>query len=457
MPISKGRQAKVKVAGWLPAGSLRRRLARATFWSLVGTAVAQTAALATALFTARILGPVHFGELAIINSTMGLLGVFAGLGLGLTSTKFVAELRVSDPVRTGLILGLVNRVVLVSGLAIAGSLFVAAPWLAANLQAPDLVLEFRAGCLLLLFNEINGVQIGSLAGYEAFSTIARVNVLRGLFGLPIGVAGAWFFGLRGAVVATVVVAAVGVTLSHLALKKEANRWGISITTRGARSELSVLWRFSLPAFLSSVVVGPAGWMANALLVNQPGGYAQLGVFNAANQWRTTVMFFPSVVGQAALPILSSLLGGGGTRSSRRVLAATIAVSAITAVPIAAVLILARGVVMALYGPVFAGYGDVLGVVAVTIIFLAVQTPVGQIIAASGRMWLGAAMNLAWSVVFVGCAVFFISSGYGALGLAAAYLIAYSVHSLWTFWVGFRVLGVSRLTWPLKASGPDVQP
>jgi O-antigen/teichoic acid export membrane protein len=168
------------------------------------------------------------------------------------------------------------------------------------------------------------------------------------------------------------------------------------------------------------------------------------------------MFFPSVVGQAALPILSSLLGGGGTRSSRRVLAAAIAVSALTAVPIAAVLILARGMVMGLYGPVFAGYGDVLGVVAVTIIFLAVQTPVGQIIAASGRMWLGAAMNLAWSAVFVACAVFFISRGYGALGLAAAYLIAYGVHSLWTFWVGFRVLGLSRLPSPSKPSSPDAQ-
>jgi O-antigen/teichoic acid export membrane protein len=423
----------------------------------VGTAIAQCAALASALFTARILGPVQFGELALINSTMGLLGIFAGLGLGLTSTKYVAEFRVSDPMRTGLILGLVNRLVLLSGLAIAGLLFMAAPWLAANLQAPNLVLELRIGCLLLLFNEINGVQVGSLAGYEAFSTIAQVNVLRGLFGLPIGVAGAWFFGIRGAVVAAVIVAGIGVALSHIALEREATQWGIAITTRGARSELSVLWRFSVPAFLGSVVVGPVSWLATALLVNQPGGYAQLGVFNAANQWRTMIMFFPAVVGQAVLPILSSLLGGGGTRSSRRVLAAAVAVSALTALPIAAVLIVARGIVMALYGPVFAGYGDVLGLVAVTVIFLAIETPVGQIIAASGRMWLGAAMNLGWSVVFLGSAIVFISHGYGALGLAAAYLIAYAVHSLWTFWVGFRILGATRPPLPSRASPPDAQP
>jgi O-antigen/teichoic acid export membrane protein len=409
----------------------------------VGTGFAQGAALVTTLFTARILGPTHFGELAIINSTMGLLGVFAGLGLGLTSTKYVAELREKDPLRTGLILGLVNRAVLVSGVAIAGSLFLVAPWLAANLQAPGLVLELRTGCLLLLFNEINGVQIGSLAGYEAFSSIARVNTLRGFFGLPVGILGAWAFGLYGAVVATVVVAAVGVTLSHLALEREATRWGIVITTKGARSELSLLWRFSLPAFLGSVVVGPTTWLASAILVNQPGGYAQLGVFNAANQWRTTVMFFPTVVGQAALPILSSLLGGGATRSSRRVLGAAIGASALTAVPIAVVLILVRGFVMALYGPVFAGYGDVLGLVALTIVLLAIQTPVGQVIAASGRMWLGAAINLAWSAVFTVCAVLFISRGYGAFGLAAAYLIAYTFHSSWTFWVGFKVLGVDR--------------
>ena len=42
----------------------------------------------------------------MIQSTVGMFGVFAGFGLGLTATKHVAEFRQSDPERDGLIIGL---------------------------------------------------------------------------------------------------------------------------------------------------------------------------------------------------------------------------------------------------------------------------------------------------------------------------------------------------------------
>ena len=42
----------------------------------------------------------------MIQSTVGMFGVFAGFGLGLTATKHVAEFRQSDPDRAGRIIGL---------------------------------------------------------------------------------------------------------------------------------------------------------------------------------------------------------------------------------------------------------------------------------------------------------------------------------------------------------------
>jgi len=42
------------------------------------------------IVVARILGKEEFGQLAIVQSTVGMLGVIAGLGLGLTATKHVA-------------------------------------------------------------------------------------------------------------------------------------------------------------------------------------------------------------------------------------------------------------------------------------------------------------------------------------------------------------------------------
>jgi len=86
-------------AALLLPGSLRARLARGAFWSFVGAAVARGMAFAASVVCGRVLGTSGFGELGMIQSTVGFFGVFAGLGLGVPATKHVAEFRESDPRR----------------------------------------------------------------------------------------------------------------------------------------------------------------------------------------------------------------------------------------------------------------------------------------------------------------------------------------------------------------------
>src|SRR5215472_10010244 len=80
---------------------LLNRLVRGTFWSLSGAVAARTFGLLSSLIVARILGTSGFGELGLIQSTIGMLGTLGGFGLGLTSTKYVAEFRTSDPTAAG--------------------------------------------------------------------------------------------------------------------------------------------------------------------------------------------------------------------------------------------------------------------------------------------------------------------------------------------------------------------
>ena len=248
--------ASNKQAQILVPGSLGARFARGAFWSLVGTVIAQGLGMIASIVTARLLGATGFGEFGMIVSTVGTFGVFAGLGLGLTATKYIAEYHIRDPDTRRPYSGLVTQVAVISSGLISVVLFVIAPWLAAKtLNAPHLVDELRLGCLLLFFNSLNGLQTGALAGFEAFKTITKVNLLRGLLNFPVMIAGVWFFGLIGAVAATVVVAAGGWWLNHRALKKECNRAGVINSYRGAGTELPMLWNFAFPAFLSGVVVG----------------------------------------------------------------------------------------------------------------------------------------------------------------------------------------------------------
>src|ERR1700722_8315688 len=85
----------------LRSSPLGARIARGTFWMLMGAVISRMLGLLTSILLARILGKIAFGELSIIQSTTGLFGAFAGLGIGITATKYVAEFRESKPVRCG--------------------------------------------------------------------------------------------------------------------------------------------------------------------------------------------------------------------------------------------------------------------------------------------------------------------------------------------------------------------
>jgi len=98
--------------------------------------------------------------------------------------------------------------------------------------------------------------------------------------------------------------------------------------------------------------------------------------------------------------------------------------------------------MGLYGPEFARHGSVLSIVALTFLLQALQMPIGQLIAASGRMWLGAALNLGWSFAFIAFTWLLVGRGMGAVGLALGYVFSYLIHSAWTGWYGVRLLNGS---------------
>ena len=176
------------------------RLVHGSLWSLAGSLISRLLALAAAVFVARMLGKASYGELGIIQSTIGMFGALAGFGMGTTAAKFVAEFRSTDPAKAGNIIALSSIVSWSTGITLGAVLFFLAPWLARNsLAAPELSPYIQLSALLLLLNAVNGAQTGALSGFEAFRKIAWVNGLTGLLNFPLVVGGAMLFELSGVI------------------------------------------------------------------------------------------------------------------------------------------------------------------------------------------------------------------------------------------------------------------
>lgn len=430
--------AGAKQEEFMPAGSLRARLTRGVFWSLMGAVISRGLALTASIACARFLGKNGFGEFGIIQSTVGTFGIFAGLGLGLTATKFVAEFRERDAPKAGRILALSAVAATVSGSMMALLLVIVAPYLAANtLAAPHLARPLAVGAGLVFFGALNGAQTGALAGFEAFRSIANVNVATGLSSFPLIVVGVWRWGLSGAVWGMVAAMALNWLVNNYALRKQCSCAGIDYDFKSCGKERSVLYKFSLPAFLASIVLGPTLWMCNALLVHQPDGYSQLGLYAAADRWRLLILFVPTSVLSMVVPVLSNLYGSGTDSSFRRVFRAHLWLSFGLAMAPALVVSAFALPIMSLYGLPFRGGWPVLIVLGWAAIPEAVSYIYMARLICAQRMWWRFALDLQLACGLLLLAWWLIPR-WGAFGLAMAYGTATSALCASQILVGRRL-------------------
>jgi len=403
------------------------RIAKGAFWALTGSVVSQGLMLLASIVVARILGKTEYGELGMIRSTVNMFSVFAGFGLGLTATKYIAEFRTKDKIKTAKIIGLTTLFAGGMGGIIAIAILIAAPFLAEKtINAPHLVNEIRLGAVMLFFSAINGAQSGTLAGFEAFKTIAKVNLIAGTLAFPIQIGFTLLFGLPGSVIGFGLNFLILWILNFIAVRKEALKFGINIQFKNSWNEWPVLYKFSLPALLSGILVSPVMWACNAMLVNQPKGYDQMAIFDAANQWRSAILFIPAVLSQIVLPLLSG--SAYNQDQFNRILKLNVAINFIISLLMAIGITLFSGIIMKAYGVGFTEGKIVLIILAFSTVLISINNVIGQAIAGKGKMWVGFSFNAIWAILLLTLSSFLIKRN-GSIGLAYAYLLSYFAHSI----------------------------
>ena len=422
----------------LPHGSVRRRLAGGMFWTTIGSLLGQGIIALGSVLLARILGKEGFGQYGILQSTIGMFSVFAGLSMGYVATKYVAESIAADKEETGRVVGLSLLVAGVAGLVVTFALAATAePFARRFLGSEGLAGELQIASPILLFGAVSGVQRGVLAGLEQFR--AQNILVTAMAAVTVGLTtvGALLADLSGAMWGSMLGAALLLLTLTLVYHRALVRAGIPVHYRASWRERRVLWILAIPALLSGIMVAPVVWVTNALLVNTPGGYGEMGVFNAANQWRTLLMYVPSIVLTPLLPIMTQLHAAGQFQELRRVLIRTSAASVGVVSCLALGFSLFAKPIMQLYGSGFESGTDIFYLLMLVSVLLSAGLVVGGLLSSTGAMWTGFLFNSVWAAIMMGTAALAIPR-YGALGLAFAYALSYSVHTciqflyFWTY-------------------------
>jgi len=405
------------------ASPLGGRLARGAFWSLIGTALSKVLSTVAWVIVGRMLGKTGFGEIGMIQNTVGIFGAAAGFGMGIAATKYVAEYRQADPARAGRFIALASTVTWITSGILSLVLVLLAGWLAREtLAAPHLAGWLRTSALLLLFSGITGAQTGALSGFEAFKSIAWINLVVGIASFPLMLAGAWWGGVEGALWGLIATAAANAVMNWRALRIQARRCGIRITYAGCWRESKVFWSFNLPGMLNTLLSALVVWAVGTMLARHAEGFGGLGIYNAVLRIKLIPESIAAMLMAPMLPVLSHAFAQRDMADYGRTVVLACIVSCVVIIPAALVQMAAPWLTMLPYGSEFHG-GD--GVVAWVMVGTAAHSltwPMGSILISSGRIWFALAVGILQGLVNLGLSAWLVPA-MGAAGMALAGAVA----------------------------------
>ena len=416
---------------------LLARFIDGAYWNIIGAIFPQALTLAAAIIVARILGKASFGAAGVLQSTILAAVSIAAIGLEHTISKHVAQLRDSNRPRLARILGTASLLTLLSSILIAMLAFTSSSFLASRLlDAPSLATDLRLACCVIILNTLIIVPSSTLVGLERFRSLAKINMLRAALALALLIAGAHYAGLRGWLIATLCVSAAELAIKYLVARRQLRRLSIRPRLHLHPAELSAMLRFALPIFAASLVGPPVVWVANALLVHQPDGFAQMGIFNAAQQWMTVATLIPTLLAAVILSILSNVQDSAHPDRIRRVRRTVLASVAAIAAAISLALFLAAPWIIPVYGRDYSDCLPVVYILLLTAFLTSLSVAAKMILISMARHSVMLFASLLSAAVLL--LIMFLTRHHGAPARALALLISEFIYlATITAWVLLR--------------------
>lgn len=432
------KEAVIEMYQRIKASDIALRIRNGAVWSFTGTALGKLFFFLSGIICARILGKEQFGELGMVRSTLGMFIILGAGGIGVTATRYIAAFRNDQKQHAASIYRMSTLFTLACGIIITIIALATSQDLAESyLQSPALTNPLLIGSIILLLSILNSSENGTLAGLENFKMIAINTLIGSLIEAVCMVVGAYYFQLEGAIAGF----GIGILALYIANKMAAIKalHKANIPTnikRIYKEDWRLILSYSIPATLSALTVTPVFWLIRSMLVRRC-DYGELGLFEAADQWKVILLFIPGAISQIVLPIMSSITNKD---TFRKALVGNMALMAGITTMLALISWFAAPIIMQLYGKAFTD-PMTLTILSLSTIPTAVSQILEMTLYSQEKMWESFVINIIWGLVTIGLAYFFLQNGYGAAGIALAIMMAYCVKLLiMSFYVALTLKG-----------------
>lgn len=408
------------------SSSFIKKLLFGTFWMTFGTLISRGLFALASIVLARILTVDEFGEFGMVKSTIDNFLIFASMGIGLTTTKYISELKDNDKKAASSVLGASISIVLILSSLIALLISVFSEKIASDILGnTNLQIPLIIGSFTLIFIALNGTQMGALLGFQAYKKNSTSNIFQGLF-LFLGlIIGGYLGGVKGALIGNLIAIAMVSIVLQILLRKESKKQEIGLNLENWKYNVKKIYKFAIPASLSTIIVAPTIWFLNTLLVNQPNGYKELGLYSAVIIFSTAIQMFNGAISSVLLPMF---LSKSEEKTPKKEFFNYFG-SWIISIAIAFPILLFPELVSFILGDKYRieEIIPILGMSIVSTWIITNKTGVARDLIIKNKMWLSVLSMGQWAITNL--VIFYFLKGYGAVGFAFSYMVSYILNYL----------------------------
>jgi len=421
-----------------------RTFSSGLIWSTLGTVAVRLTPMITTILISHWFGLEFVGKFGVTYSTLVSSSMLAASGVSLMATRNVAAFAANDRATAGRLAGMALMLVAGGGILLGLAIYLFSDAIAGRLlKQPELAFYLRIVSPIVVFSALNTVQTAILSGLQQFKTIARLNLVYGTLMIVSVPTGLYFFGLPGSFAALGCVYFLACLVTYPVMIRALSGRGISLAFRGALSQWPMVTRYAIPALMASILFEPVNWICTAIVVNNPDGLRQVGLFFIAMQLETLLLFAPQIVVQVIIPMLSTGFGDASRRRVLNILAMGIGTNIAMAIGFIAVMMLFGNWFVLLFKLDPVSDWPIFMVVVFASGMIAAALPLGQVPVSSGYMWTGLVITAGWAATFI--AGTWILQGHGAMGMVVARATAWALQTV--AYVAFTRFAIERTCSP----------
>ncbi|OUS21422.1 hypothetical protein A9Q93_01060 [Nonlabens dokdonensis] len=405
----------------------KNKIIKSVIWSFLGTFISKGFVFLGMFLVARMVSVDDYGLIGLLQSFINTFTLFSLASFGVTATKYLAKYSKTDKVKASEILSLTSLFVWsISLLVLILSIVFINQLESFVIGRNGLYFELLVCIAAIFFASLNGLQVGALAGLESFKKISIVNIVNGICVLPLMFFGTKYFGILGVVVAIAITNLSTWICSQILLHQELKKAEIKIVFTGLFQHKSILYNFSLPAFVSSLMISPIILSTNVILTKYNlNGYYHLGIYNASFYFSQIVTLLIGIVGQVFYPLAMRNFGKSNKVFDFINIVHPFAIGLFLVIPI----LILPDIFAQLFGNKYSNddmYLTTILIGSFTIVN-SLKVGIGRNFAAGNLMWYSVFSNLFWGILVL--LLSYILVDYGAIGRALSYFSAYLLNFL----------------------------